>query len=73
MDYDTITEKMQLGLFKPNCALGISILAYRDVALTFSKVLIDLFMRLGYITPDNEPDYMQILTRLHGKFDFEKW
>lgn len=37
------------------------------------SVLIDLFIRLGYITPDNEPDFMKILTRLHGTFDFERW
>lgn len=33
----------------------------------------DLFIRLGYITPDNEPDYMKIITRLHGSFDFDRW
>lgn len=34
-------------------------------------VIIDLLIRLGYITPDNEPDFMKIITRLHGRFDFE--
>ncbi|GLB39742.1 putative NUDIX domain containing protein [Lyophyllum shimeji] len=50
-------RKMRQGLFKPNCAL----------------VLLNLYIRLGYVTPDDEPDYMKILTRLHGTFDFERW
>ena len=36
-------------------------------------VILDLFFRLGYITPDDEPDFMKILNRLHGCFDYEKW
>ena len=36
-------------------------------------VLIDLFLRLGYITPENEPDFLQVVTRLHGRFDMQKW
>jgi len=57
MTQDKLIEKLRLGLFKPNCAL----------------VLIDLFIRLGYITPDNEPDFMNIVTRLHSRFDYEQW
>jgi len=57
LTYAEVVEKMQAGLFKPNCAL----------------VLIDLFIRLGYVTPENEPNYMKILTRLHGAFDLERW
>ncbi|KAF5348027.1 hypothetical protein D9758_010035 [Tetrapyrgos nigripes] len=52
-----VISKMRAGLFKPNCAL----------------VLIDLFIQLGYITPDNEADYMKISTRLHGRFDYDHW
>ncbi|KAG6885217.1 hypothetical protein C0993_004777 [Termitomyces sp. T159_Od127] len=52
-----VVQKMRAGMFKPNCAL----------------VLIDLFIRLGYITPENEPDYIKIITRLHGTFDLERW
>ncbi|KAG6836281.1 hypothetical protein H0H93_009553 [Arthromyces matolae] len=55
--YDKVVQNMRAGLFKPNCAL----------------VLVDLFVRLGYITPENEPDYLSIVTRLHGTFDFERW
>jgi hypothetical protein len=36
-------------------------------------VLIDLFIRLGYITPDNEPDFLKIVTALHTRFDYERW
>ncbi|THV02176.1 nudix hydrolase 20 [Dendrothele bispora CBS 962.96] len=54
---DQVISKMRAGLFKPNCAL----------------VLIDLFVRLGYISPENEPDYMKIVTRLHGRFDYDLW
>jgi hypothetical protein len=44
-------------------------------ALTFTLhvVIIDLLIRLGFITPDNEPDFMKIMTRIHGTFDYEKW
>ncbi|KAG6895797.1 hypothetical protein C0992_012461, partial [Termitomyces sp. T32_za158] len=56
LTYAEVVQKMRAGLFKPNCAL----------------VLIDLFIRLGYITPENEGDYMKIITRLHGTFDLER-
>ncbi|KAJ7292148.1 hypothetical protein C8J57DRAFT_1044748 [Mycena rebaudengoi] len=36
-------------------------------------VLADLFIRLRYITPNNEPDFMRILTSLHSQFDYERW
>ncbi|KAJ7291805.1 nudix hydrolase 20 [Mycena rebaudengoi] len=57
MQQDEILGKMRAGQFKPNCAV----------------VLIDLFIRLGYITPDNEPDFMRIVTNLHTQFDYERW
>ncbi|KAI0787007.1 NUDIX hydrolase domain-like protein [Abortiporus biennis] len=52
-----VVEKMRAGLFKANCAV----------------VLIDFMIRHGYITPDNEPDFLEIITRLHGRFDYERW
>jgi hypothetical protein len=65
---------MRRGLFKPNCALGPFLPYLVSVLFSYAQaVLIDLFIRLGYITPENEPDYMKILTRLHGQFDFERW
>ena len=41
------------GEFKPNCAF----------------VLIDFFIRHGILTPENEPDYLEIVTRLHRRLD----
>ncbi|KAJ7054781.1 nudix hydrolase 20 [Mycena amicta] len=57
MDKEDIEVAMRAGRFKANCA----------------AVLIDLFIRLGYITPDNEPEYMKIVTGLHTQFDYERW
>jgi len=57
LDQTSVIAKMRAGMFKNNCAL----------------VLIDLFIRLGYCTPDNEPDYMKIITRMHGRFEYERW
>ncbi|KAF9238929.1 NUDIX hydrolase domain-like protein [Melanogaster broomeanus] len=54
---DVVITKMKQGLFKANCA----------------AVLIDFLIRRGYLTPDNEPDFMEILTGLHGRFEYEKW
>ncbi|KAJ4001999.1 nudix hydrolase 20 [Lentinula boryana] len=57
LDQNAVVSRMRAGKFKANCAL----------------VIIDLLIRLGYITPDNEPEYMKILTRLHGRFEYERW
>lgn len=53
----TVEETKQAlanGEFKPNCAM----------------VLIDFFIRHGILTPENEPDYLMILARLHRKLEF---
>lgn len=51
-------EKVQMaiaeGQFKPNCAL----------------VLLDFFIRHGILTPDNEVNYAEIVSRLHRKLPF---
>ncbi|KAI0672346.1 NUDIX hydrolase domain-like protein [Trametes maxima] len=52
-----VVEHMRAGLFKYNCAV----------------VLIDLMVRKGILTPDNEPDYHEIVTRLHGRFEYDRW
>ncbi|KIY49834.1 nudix hydrolase 20 [Fistulina hepatica ATCC 64428] len=57
LDQDEVVRRLRAGRFKPNCAL----------------VLIDLFMRLGHITPENEPDYLRIQTRLHGDLCYHSW
>ncbi|KAJ7485832.1 hypothetical protein FB451DRAFT_1027416 [Mycena latifolia] len=59
MKKDQIDVAMRAGRFKAN-----------SDALT---ALVDLFIRLGYITPDNEPDFFQIMTALHTTFDYERW
>ncbi|KAE8146804.1 NUDIX hydrolase domain-like protein [Aspergillus avenaceus] len=53
----TIEETKQAlanGEFKPNCAV----------------VFIDFFIRHGILTPENEPDYMELVTRMHRRFEF---
>ncbi|TFY72030.1 hypothetical protein EVG20_g945, partial [Dentipellis fragilis] len=52
-----VIQHMRAGEFKPNCAV----------------VLVDFLIRKGYITPDNEPEYMEIITRLHGRFEIDRW
>ncbi|KAI5116834.1 hypothetical protein M0805_009604 [Coniferiporia weirii] len=52
-----IISRMHKKLFKPNCAI----------------VLIDFLIRHGHVTPDNDLNFLEIVTRLHGRFDFEKW
>ncbi len=42
------------GEFKPNCA----------------SVMIDFLIRHGILTPENEPDYIEIQTRLHRRLEF---
>ncbi|KAK2737433.1 hypothetical protein FQN57_007523 [Myotisia sp. PD_48] len=51
---DQVKEALANGEFKPNCAI----------------VLIDFFVRHGVITPENEPDYMEIIARIHRRHDF---
>lgn len=54
MDEQRAKEEMARGQFKPNCAL----------------VLMDFFVRHGIITAENEPDYVEIVSRLHRKLPF---
>lgn len=54
MTIDEIRERMLLGEFKPNCAL----------------VICDFLIRHGILTPQNEPNYLEILSRIHRKFPF---
>ncbi|RMZ76710.1 hypothetical protein DV737_g4710, partial [Chaetothyriales sp. CBS 132003] len=49
-----IKAALAQGKFKPNCAL----------------LLLDFFVRHGIITPDNEPDYIDIVARLHRRLEF---
>lgn len=47
-------EAMAKGEFKPNCAL----------------VLLEFFIRHGIVTAENEPDYIEIVSRLHRRLEF---
>lgn len=52
-----VITRMRAGLFKPNTAL----------------VILDFMIRHGYMTVENEPDYQEIVTRLHGRFEYDQW
>ncbi|KAF8314335.1 NUDIX hydrolase domain-like protein [Cantharellus anzutake] len=54
LSIDHVLDRLGNGLFKPNCAL----------------VLIDFFIRHGHITPELEPNFLEILTRIHGRFGY---
>lgn len=49
-----VKKALARGEFKPNCAF----------------VLIDFFVRHGILTAETEPDYHEIVTRLHRKLDY---
>ncbi|GKZ24021.1 hypothetical protein AbraIFM66951_010519 [Aspergillus brasiliensis] len=51
---DQTKEALANGEFKPNCAV----------------VLIDFFIRHGILTPENEPDYLEIIARMHRRLEF---
>ncbi|GME57217.1 hypothetical protein GTA08_BOTSDO09400 [Neofusicoccum parvum] len=51
---EEVQVALQRGEFKPNCAL----------------VMLDFFVRHGVLTPENEPDYLEIVSRLHRRFEF---
>lgn len=49
-----VREALAAGKFKPNCAL----------------LLVEFFVRHGLLTPEDELDYIQIVSRLHRKLEF---
>ncbi|KAI9142424.1 NUDIX hydrolase domain-like protein [Paraphysoderma sedebokerense] len=52
----TVTETIELlrsGEFKPNCAI----------------VLLDFLIRHGFITPENEPNYLKLVNGIHRNLD----
>lgn len=49
-----VQKAMADGRFKPNCA----------------HLLLDFFVRHGILTAENEPDYIEIVSRLHRKLEF---
>ncbi|KIX04339.1 uncharacterized protein Z518_05207 [Rhinocladiella mackenziei CBS 650.93] len=51
---EEVQNAMAAGKFKPNCA----------------HLLLEFFVRHGILTPENEPDYVEIVARLHRKLEF---
>jgi len=51
---EEVKEAMRNGEFKPNCAM----------------VLLDFFVRHGFLTAENDEGYIEIVARLHRKFEF---
>ncbi|KAL6719242.1 hypothetical protein ACLMJK_003479 [Lecanora helva] len=51
---DEVRRSLAAGEFKPNCA----------------AVLLDFFVRHGILTPEVEPHYIEIVSRLHRKLPF---
>jgi 8-oxo-dGTP pyrophosphatase MutT (NUDIX family) len=54
MTVDEVSEELAKGHFKPNCGL----------------VLVDFFVRHGIITRDNEPNFDEIVDRMHRYLPF---
>ena len=61
--------------FKRNCAVGRSsvYLLHTELIYLVTIVLVDFLVRHGYITPETEPNYLEIATRLHGRFGFDTY
>ena len=57
MTIPELQTRMANGEVKPNCIL----------------VLLDFFVRHGIITPENEPDFTEIVTRLHRRLPLPVW
>lgn len=54
LSVEEVQKAMAAGQFKPNCAL----------------VLLEFFVRHGILTDENEPDYIEIVARLHRRLEF---
>lgn len=54
LSLEEVIDALKNGEFKPNCAL----------------IMIDFLMRKGYITPENEPNYVTMLNIMHRNLPF---
>jgi 8-oxo-dGTP pyrophosphatase MutT (NUDIX family) len=54
LSVEEVREALAAGRFKPNCAF----------------LLLEFFVRHGLLTPENEPDYIEIVSRLHRRLEF---
>lgn len=55
MGVNEVQSALRRGEFKPSCAM----------------VMLDFLIRHGYITAENEPDYQEIVSRLHRRLPFK--
>ncbi|KAJ1962642.1 hypothetical protein GGI12_002531 [Dipsacomyces acuminosporus] len=51
---DEVIDKLRQNMFKPNCAVCV----------------VDFLIRHGYLTPENEPDYLEIIDNIHRPLPF---
>jgi 8-oxo-dGTP pyrophosphatase MutT (NUDIX family) len=51
---EEVKQAMEKGEFKPNCAL----------------VVLDFLIRHGFLTTENEPNFIEIVSRLHRRLEF---
>ncbi|GAB7346930.1 hypothetical protein MBLNU459_g1995t1 [Dothideomycetes sp. NU459] len=49
-----VRRRLRAGEFKPNCAV----------------VLLDFFVRHGLVSHEDEPDYLELVSRMHRKLEF---
>ncbi len=56
--------------WKPNCAAGKKRGKVKKQKLKKDTVMIEFMQRHGFITPDDERDYIQISYHLHRKLEF---
>ncbi|KAF8461382.1 NUDIX hydrolase domain-like protein [Kalaharituber pfeilii] len=54
MDLEKVRKALRAGRFKTNCAI----------------MVLDFFIRHNIITPENEPDYLEIVARIHRRLEF---
>lgn len=54
MDVDEVIKKLNNDEFKPNCGL----------------VVVDFLIRHGYVTPETEPHYSEVVSRIHRRMPF---
>ena len=66
---------MKAGLFKANCAVGEFPMRHFPCSRSEPPhpVVIGFMIRHGFITADNEGYFLDIVTRIHRRFDFESY
>ncbi|CAO3702352.1 unnamed protein product [Rhizopus stolonifer] len=64
---DKVKESILNEQWKPNCAAGKSLVKGH---MTKIIVMIEFMLRHGFITPDDEPGYIQISYHLHRRLEF---